>query len=270
MTGNCILFGGSKEPFCTACTVEEGEEAQVMVNTCVQMLARFRNWEEIDVKRYLARALENSKKNKLSSENKARLAETLSSVLRHSGQEDDIARIIGSTYAFLGHRREAMECFEIALDRKEDDTTALNNKGVLLARSGKVKDAITCYDNVTDLDPDNEKAWFNKGKAYMRLKKLPKGSECFKKVIEINPKNVSAWNNLGVSLRLMGKPKQAIECYNSALRIDKNYKWAWNNKGIALMFRRKYKEAEKCFRKVLEIDPNFKEAKEGLLVLSGK
>jgi len=270
VVSRCVLFGGSQESFCTGCAVEEGEEAQTMVNKCVFTLSHFENWDEIDVKRFLARALENSKKNMLSSENKVKLAETLGSILDHSAQEDDIARIVGSTFAYLGYNDQAMEGFDLAISRKEDDTTALNNKGVLLARIGKVKDAISCYDKVTSMDPNNEKAWFNKGKAYIRLKRPTKGSECFKRVVEINPKNVSAWNNLGVSLRMMGKPKQAIKCYNSALRINKNYKWAWNNKGIALMFRRKYKEAEECFKEVLKVNPDFEEAKEGLLACRGK
>ncbi|UCD92206.1 MAG: tetratricopeptide repeat protein, partial [Methanobacteriota archaeon] len=270
VAGKCVLFHSSKESFCSGCTVEEGDDAGIMANKCVFTLSKFDSWDEIELKRYLARTLENSKKNELSPENKTRLAETLSSILEYSAKMDDIARIVGSTYAYLGQNDQAMKSFELALTLKEDDTTALNNKGVLLARSGKIKDAITCYDEVTDLDPDNEKAWFNKGKAYIRLKEPSKGSECFKNVVEINPKNVSAWNNLGVSLRMMGKPKEAVKYYNSALRLKKDYKWAWNNKGIALMFRRKYREAEKCFKKVLEIDPDFKEAKEGLLVCGAK
>jgi len=267
MRGSCPLFGGGRKSFCSFCSIERVGDVGSMMEACIVSLSRVDSWETADLKTLLRRITNMGKTGKLSETSKKNLITQMDKRIELTRHGNDIARLVGNAYTFLGYDLKAMETLEIAINNEKDDTTALNNKGVLLARAGKERDAVECYERVVDLDPDNENAWFNMGKAYVRTKKPRKAAHCFRKVVEINPRNVSAWNNLGVSLRLTGKTKEAIECYNSALKENKDYKWAWNNMGIAYMIRRKYMKAAESFRKALEIDPNFKEAKEGLEAL---
>jgi tetratricopeptide (TPR) repeat protein len=241
-----------------------GEDSEAMTEGCIETLSRAEPWERAEVKPILSRIITMGKTLRFSDQKKSNLVGLLDSNIDLAEHENDIARLVGNAYAFLGFNNKAMESYEIAIHRDEGDVTALNNKAVLLARTGKEDEAIECYRKVTRLDPENENAWFNMGKAHTRLKKFKRAGKCFREVVRINPSNVSAWNNLGVSLRSVGKAKEAIECYDSALKVNENYKWAWNNKGIAYMIIREYKKAEQSFERALEIDPNFHEAKEGL------
>jgi tetratricopeptide (TPR) repeat protein len=264
MEGSCPLFGGERRPFCASCLVVGGEDSEAMTEGCIQTLSRAEPWEKTEIKSILNRIIAIGKLQKFSDEKKSSLVGLLNSNIDLEEHENDIARLLGNAYAFLGVNNKAMESYEIAIHRDKGDATALNNKAVLLARTGKEDEAIDCYQKVTKIDPENENAWFNMGKAHSRLKKFKKAGKCFREVVRINPRNVSAWNNLGVSLRSVGKAKEAIECYDSALKVNSKYKWAWNNKGIAYMIIRDYRKAEQSFKKALEIDPNFNEAKEGL------
>ncbi len=270
MQDRCPLFGGEKKSFCSFCSIEKVGDVGFMIEACIDSLSRVDSWETTDLKTLLRRIVKIGKTGKLSEASRKNLVTQMDKKIELTRHGNDIARLVGNAYAFLGYDLKAMETLEIAINNEKDDTTALNNKGVLLARAGKERDAIECYEKVVDMDPDNENAWFNMGKAYIRTQKPRKATICFRRVVEINPRNVSAWNNLGVSLRLTGKTKEAIECYNSALRENKDYKWAWNNLGIAHMIRREYDKASESFRKALEIDPNFKEAREGLEALEEK
>jgi tetratricopeptide (TPR) repeat protein len=264
MEGSCPLFGGERRSFCASCLVVGGDDRGVMADGCIETLSRAGPWEKTELRSILSRIIAMCKSQKFSDQKKSNLVGLLDSNIDLAEHENDIARLVGNAYAFLGVNNKAMESYEIAIHRDEGDVTALNNKAVLLARTGKEDEAIECYQEVTRLDPENENAWFNMGKANTRLKKFKKAGKCYREVVRINPRNVSAWNNLGVSLRSAGKAKEAIECYDSALKVNENYKWAWNNKGIAYMIIRDYRKAEQSFKKALEIDPDFNEAKEGL------
>jgi tetratricopeptide (TPR) repeat protein len=264
MEGRCPLFGEERSSFCASCLVVGGEDSETMTEGCIQAISRAQPWETSEIKIILGRIISMGKTGTLSDKSKSKLGALLDSNIDLEEHRNYVTRLVGNAYAFLGHDKKAMESYEIAIHRDEGDATALNNKAVLLARTGKEDEAVECYLKVTKLDPGNENAWFNMGKAYSRVKKYRKAAKCFRKVVEVNPENVSAWNNLGVSLRSTGKPKEAIECYDSALKVNENYKWAWNNRGIAYMVMRKHKKAAQSFRKALEIDPNFAEAEEGL------
>lgn len=270
MEGDCPLFGGEKKSFCTLCSVFEGDDIHSMSEQCARSIIKDRSWDVAEVKTLLSRIVTMGKTGDLPLNIKAGLMAFLESNIELSDHGNDVARLVGNAYAFLGYNNKAMESFEIAIQREEDDLTALNNKGVLLARTGKETEAIECYETVLEKDPENENAWFNLGKAHSRMGKLEKAADCFRKAVEINPKNVSAWNNLGVSLRASGETDEAIECYTTAIELKEDYKWAWNNMGIAYLIKRKYKKAATSFKKALEIDPNFKEAKEGLMACGEK
>lgn len=264
MEGSCPLFGGERRPFCASCLAVGGEDTEAMMEACIKALSQAEPWERPMLRAILDRAISMGKMRRLSKQQKTNLAALLDSNVDLAEYENDVARLLGNAYAFLGFNSRAMEAIEIALHRDDGDMTALNNKAVLLARTGREDEAIECYCKVTKLDPENENAWFNMGKAYSRLKRFKKAKKCFREVVRMNPDNVSAWNNLGVSLRSMGKTKEAMDCYDAALKVNPEYKWAWNNKGIAYMILREYKKAARSFRKALEIDPDFKEAKDGL------
>lgn len=170
---------------------------------------------------------------------------------------------IGNLYFALKDYPKAMEWYDKATVADANNKDGWNNKGVSLARTGKLDAAIKFYDLALKIDLRYEQAWFNKGKALYKTEKYKDAIVCFDKVTEINPFHLSAWNNKGVLYKALGKNKEAMTCYEKAIEIRNDYEWAWYNKGMLLASMNSFDEALKCFDRVLEINPNFKPAKEG-------
>ncbi|MDK2790952.1 MAG: hypothetical protein PWP15_1461 [Methanothermococcus sp.] len=168
-----------------------------------------------------------------------------------------------------------------------DDITSSEawcNKGDELYNLGNYKEAIKCYDKALELNPNNIMAKNNKNKVLEKLKEneklgkinnlISKGNNAidnkdyepalkyYNEALKIDPNITSIWNNKGLTLHYLGRYSEAIECYNKALELDPNNTIAWCNKGSSLYELNKYIEAIKCYDKALEIDPNNEYAKE--------
>jgi heparosan-N-sulfate-glucuronate 5-epimerase len=81
-----------------------------------------------------------------------------------------------------------------------NDITALNNKGLALAKLGKYNESIVFFD----------------------------------KALAINPNNTAALNNKGLALAKLGKYNESIVFFDKALAINPNYVYALNNKNSSL------------------------------------
>jgi tetratricopeptide (TPR) repeat protein len=119
------------------------------------------------------------------------------------------------------------------------------------------KQAIECYDKALEIDPKNADAWNNKGGALGSLGKHEEAIEYYDKALKIDPKNAMAWTNKGWSLSNLGRYEEAIEYLDKALEIDPGYAFAWSNKGADLGALGRYEEAIEYLDKALEIDPGY-------------
>ena len=187
-------------------------------------------------------------------------------------------------------------------------------KGDDLVNSGKHKEAIKCYDKAIEMDPKNARAWYNKGEVlssttsarglFINNQDRYDAIDCFKKVIELDPRNAAkAWVNIakvlaGLNIKKnsndiimccdaaldnqgteisdtgesfpyqfyaylqkaqvffeLEKYKETFECCDKVLEINPKLKVAWEMKAYAARKLKKHEEALKCYEKILELDP---------------
>jgi tetratricopeptide (TPR) repeat protein len=166
----------------------------------------------------------------------------------------------GLSLSNLGIHKEAISCFERALEINPNLAEAWCNKGADLFKSGRAEEAISCYDKALEINPRYANAWVGKGGALAKLGRTKEAISCCDKALEINPRYAVAWCNKGGALVELGRAEEAISCCDKALEINPRYAVAWCNKGAALVKLGRTKEAISCCDKALEINPSFAEA----------
>ncbi len=86
------------------------------------------------------------------------------------------------------------------------------NKGVALLESGRSREALKCFDRALELKPDDAVAWSNKGAALRKLGRPQEALECYDRAIGLNPDYAMAWSNKGVALGNLGQFPGALKC----------------------------------------------------------
>ncbi|MCL1943806.1 MAG: tetratricopeptide repeat protein [Candidatus Azobacteroides sp.] len=158
----------------------------------------------------------------------------------------------GIAYNGLRNYTEAIKCYDIAIDLKNDYERAYNYKGNVLYDLGKYEEAIQYYDKAMALNPDYARAHYNKGCCLDDLGRKEDAIQCYNKAIELN----HDYNNKGLALSDLGRKEDAIQCYDKAIALNHDFALAYNNKGNALSDLGKYEEAIQCYDKAIELNNN--------------
>ncbi|MGA9151794.1 MAG: tetratricopeptide repeat protein [Candidatus Nitrosopolaris sp.] len=100
------------------------------------------------------------------------------------------------------------------------NATDWNNKGDSLFDMKKYKEAIECYDKAIELEPDFADAWESKGVALTDLKKYNEAIKCYDKAIELEPDYFFVWLHKAEALEALGNSKGAKEAFDRAKELD--------------------------------------------------
>ena len=114
----------------------------------------------------------------------------------------------------------------------------LLKKGNTLYSLNYFKEAIECYDKAIEINPKFNEAYNNKGNTLYRLNYFKEAIECYDKAIEINPESSEAYYNKGVILSYIGRFEEAIECYNEIINNKKYYYFSYR---LFFSFQKLYK-----------------------------
>lgn len=140
-------------------------------------------------------------------------------------------------------------------------------EGTDLLEQGRFREAINCFDKAIDVDPQDVRAWFNKGYCLNQLEDYDAALAYFDKVLAAGPKAKNAewmaWTMKGICLKSLGRTEDALKCYDKALDINPQDFMALYNKGCILREQKRYEEALVYFKRTIALgsNPNYYNAR---------
>jgi len=99
-------------------------------------------------------------------------------------------------------------------------------KGLELDDIGKSKEAIECYNKALEINPRFADAWNNKGAALDDIGKSKEAIECYNKALDINPKHLDACYNKAQALKDDRKFNEAVQCYSKLLEKNPDFEFS--------------------------------------------
>lgn len=105
----------------------------------------------------------------------------------------DIIVQIANIYYDLDNTEKALEFYEMALNKKPEDATALTDCAVMYFKRGDSDKALEYLDKAINIQPDLAQAWFNKGLILMTTRERhSEGLETWKQFIKLAPESEEA------------------------------------------------------------------------------
>jgi tetratricopeptide (TPR) repeat protein len=175
-------------------------------------------------------------------------------------------KILESLFSFglildeMERYKEAIRCYDKAIEIKPDKHEAWYNRGAALDDLGEYREAVASYDKALQIKPDKHEAWYNRGIALRNLGEYKEAVASYDNALQIKPDKHEAWYNRGIALRNLGEYREAVASYDNALQFKPDDHEAWHNRGNALHNLGEYKEAVASYHKALQIQPDDHEA----------
>lgn len=185
----------------------------------------------------------------------------------------------------------AFDILQFAIRHFPEDTSLLEQLGLVYERMGKFEDAINVYVQLLKsgtsinkylrkitsilsvlhddkrlvkilkeisafLPWDETGIWKRIGELLMRAKDYLGASEAFRKVLSLRDEDPRLLFNLALTYQELHLLKKAEETYRKVLKLNPNDHAALNNLGNVLKEQRRYDEAIEAYQKAIEIDPD--------------
>ncbi|CAN0346546.1 unnamed protein product [Ectocarpus sp. 6 AP-2014] len=186
----------------------------------------------------------------------------------------------------LGHTKEAIETYQMALVLNRGLVDAHSNLGNLYQAQGMLAEAKRCYLEAIRIQPFFAIAWSNlagivkeegnltTAVAYYReairlcpefadahsnlgnVLKVSTISTCYQTAIKLRPDFAIAYGNLASCYYDCGCQDLAIKTFRYAIQLEPNFPDAYNNLGNALRESGQLEEAINCYRTTLRLKPD--------------
>jgi tetratricopeptide (TPR) repeat protein len=148
-------------------------------------------------------------------------------------------KLRGGTFLKKEQFKEALDCFEIALQDKrgQQDPELWNNHGLALAGLNRYEEAIASYDRALNIKP---------------------GARFVDRVQpRVQPEDYYLWwFNRGTALVDLQRYPEAIAALDKSLQIKSDYGFVWFFRGLALFRLERYDEARLSYRRSVLLSPN--------------
>ena len=152
-------------------------------------------------------------------------------------------------------------------DRYPKNPLAKNLVGVILAKLGHHREAIHYFNLALGISADFDIAWFNLANALDGRKAYDEKLRLYKKSILLNPIFCEAYNNFANFKRDSGRLKNSQLEYKKLLQTAPHNYIAHNNLGVAKYALLQSQQALWCFKKALIFAPAFRDALSNLVAV---
>ena len=115
--------------------------------------------------------------------------------------------------------KEAIACYDKAIEIDQNHKIALYNKGLSLSDMRKYDEAISCYDQAIKIDPNFSPVFDSKGSALLYSGKYKKAISSYKKAIELDPTNADFLQNCAKMYWLVEDAQKAMELLDAAHKL---------------------------------------------------
>jgi tetratricopeptide (TPR) repeat protein len=141
------------------------------------------------------------------------------------------------------------------------EVKAFFDTGLQLAQQGKYAEAIEQYDKALEKDDEQPYIHAQKADALAKADKMPQALEEYQKAIALKPDDAAMYTNMGVLLGKMGKVAESQEVFKKAASINPGAAGQnFYNLGATLVNSGRAAEAAEAFKQAIAADPNFAEA----------
>jgi tetratricopeptide (TPR) repeat protein len=97
------------------------------------------------------------------------------------------------------------DSFNKSLQIDPENNIAWNNKGLALAKSGKIDEAIICYDTALQIDPKDHVPLNNKGSALYKKGNIEEAMKSYELAFELNPESKTAKGGMEMCMKSLNK-----------------------------------------------------------------
>ncbi|NYB52389.1 MAG: DEAD/DEAH box helicase [Methanobacteriaceae archaeon] len=126
----------------------------------------------------------------------------------------------GEAFYFNGNLKQALDCFQKALNMDENNLSAIKYQGIILKKLGKHKEAIRNFKKVLQKREDDAEALYYLAVSLYQTGDYERSKEISEKLIKIRSDWDDAWQILGLTYHKLGDKEKSIEAYGKALNIN--------------------------------------------------
>jgi len=149
----------------------------------------------------------------------------------------------------------AVQVYQAAMDRREDDWVMHNRFAFLLEAGGDLSGAKHHWQRVVALMPQAADAWFKLGDIASRQAQPSEATDCYRQVLRLRSTSFEAMNGLGLVALSQSQFDEAARWFEQALHINPRFAQVHVNWGLLCSRRGSTGEAQAHYRAALKSDP---------------
>ncbi|MGI9263401.1 MAG: putative 2OG-Fe(II) oxygenase [Gammaproteobacteria bacterium] len=116
----------------------------------------------------------------------------------------------------------AVECLNLALEARPDDSEALKSRGRILQDASRFEEAMADYQRLVSESPSDAESWLELGHCLRALERLDEAAEAFLRTLELAPHSVESMVTLGAIDRDREKFESATGWLKKAVAANPN------------------------------------------------
>jgi len=163
----------------------------------------------------------------------------------------------GLTFEVTGQTIRAIEDFKKALKTQPGNEIAKYNLTRMQSGQPEGEDAIASYTDIIESNPNFSEAYFNRGLAYYNSKQYQSAMADYNRALAIDSSRADAWFNRALAKQKLKDLHGALSDLDHATDLQPNFEKAWHGKGVVLTKMEQYQNAISMYDLAIHYDPDY-------------